>query len=70
MRTFDNRIKQFLIASNIDFPDLVHLVHLRKVASIYQQLLMNIGDGYHDYIFVYTYGSRDGKFVACGTVFP
>ena len=50
--------------------DLVHLKVDRTDASIYQQLFMEIRDRYHDYIPVYTDGSRDGNAVACATVFP
>ena len=40
------------------------------VASIYQQIFMEMRVGYRDYIPVYTDGSRDGNAVACATVFP
>ena len=50
--------------------DLVHLKNDQTDASIYQQLFMEIRDGYRDYIPVYTDGSRDGNTVACATVFP
>ena len=50
--------------------DLVHLKKDRTDASIYQQLFMEIRDGYRGYIPVYTDGSRDGNAVACATVFP
>ena len=50
--------------------DLVHLKKDRTDVSIYQQLFMEIRDRYHDYIPVYTDGSRDGNAVACATVFP
>ena len=76
IRTFCLRIKQFLTASNIDFPDILktqssnimlYLVHLKKDhtdASVYQQLFMEILDRYRDYIPVYTDGSWDGNTVA------
>ena len=50
--------------------DLVHLKKDRTDTSIYQQLFLQIRDRYHDYIPVYTDGSRDGNSVACATVFP
>ena len=50
--------------------DLVHLVKDRTDASIYQQRFLEIRDRYCDYIPVCTDGSRDGSYVACGTVFP
>ena len=50
--------------------DLVHLKKYHTDASDYQQLFMEIRDRYHDYIPVYTDGSRDGYSVDCATVFP
>ena len=90
---FGLRIKQFLIAFNIDFSDILEtpsyfvlppwcikppkieldLVHQKKDrtdASVYQQLFTEIRDRYRNHIPVYTDGSRDGKYVACATVFP
>ena len=48
--------------------DLVHLKKDRTDASIHQQLFMEIGDRYRDYILVYTDGSRDGNYVACASL--
>ena len=48
----------------------LHLKKDRTDASIYQQLFMEIRDRYHDYIPVYTDGTRDGNAVPCPTVFP
>ena len=45
--------------------DLVHVKKDRTDASVYQQLFMEIWDGYRDYIPVYTDGSWDGHSVAC-----
>ena len=50
--------------------DLVHLKNPCTDASIYQQIFMEIRERYHNYIPVYTDGSRDGNYVACATVFP
>ena len=51
---------------------MLDLVHLKKdctYASFYYQRFMEIRDRHSDYIPVYTDGSRDGRFVACATVF-
>ena len=40
--------------------DLVLMKKDRPDASVYKQLIMEIRDRYHDYIPVYTDGSRDG----------
>ena len=48
--------------------DLVHLKKDQTDASIYQQLFLEIGHKYRDYIPVYTDGSRDGNSVACASL--
>ena len=50
--------------------DLVHLKKDRTDASVYQQIFIEVQDGYRDHIPVYTDGSRDGNSVACATIFP
>ena len=45
--------------------DLVHQKKDHTDTSVYQQLFMEIWDGYRDYIHVYTDDSRDGNSVAC-----
>ena len=72
---------QFLTASNIDFSDNFKIPSYFELPTwsikpptivldlVHQQLFMEIRDRYRDHIPVYTDGSRDGNFVACGSLF-
>ena len=46
----------------------MHLKKDRSDASIYQKHFIEIREMYHDYIPVYTDGSRDGNYVTCASL--